>query len=75
MNKINKLDFEGQLIYVGMDVHKKSWSISIFTDEFEHKTFTQPPDVGVLCTFFKMVSRQDFRANFTMRRLHQFVRT
>jgi len=37
MNKISKLSFEGQQIYVGMDVHKKSWSISIHTDAFEHR--------------------------------------
>jgi len=24
MSKVNKLDFEGQQIYVGMDVHKRS---------------------------------------------------
>src|SRR5512143_4141151 len=53
MNKISKLDFEGQEIYVGMDVHKKSWSISIFTEEFEHKTFTQPPEVGTLVNYLK----------------------
>ncbi len=29
MNKISKLDFKDQRIYVGMDIHKKSWSISI----------------------------------------------
>jgi transposase len=53
MSKINKLDFKGQQIYVGMDVHKKSWSISILTDEFEHKTFTQPPEVGTLVNYLK----------------------
>jgi hypothetical protein len=36
MNKISKLNFESQQIYVGMDVHKRSWSISILTNEFEH---------------------------------------
>ncbi len=51
MNQINKLDFTGQQIYVGMDVHKKSWSISILTDQFEHKTFSQPPEVGVLVNY------------------------
>ena len=45
MIHISKLDFSGQHIYVGMDVHKKSWSISIYTDQFEHKTFSQPPEV------------------------------
>jgi transposase len=53
MNHVNKLDFKGQQIYVGMDVHKKSWSISIYTDQFEHKTFSQPPEVGVLVNYLK----------------------
>jgi transposase len=53
MNNVSRLDFTGQQIYVGMDVHKKSWSISIFTDQFEHKTFSQPPEVGVLVNYLK----------------------
>lgn len=53
MNNVSKLDFTGQQIYVGMDVHKKSWSISILTDQFEHKTFSQPPEVGVLVNYLK----------------------
>jgi transposase len=53
MNNVNKLDFTGQQIYVGMDVHKKSWSISILTDQFEHKTFSQPPEVSVLANYLK----------------------
>jgi|MudIll2142460700_1097286.scaffolds.fasta_scaffold144286_1 transposase len=53
MNHVSKLDFTGQQIYVGMDVHKKSWSVSIFTDQFEHKTFSQPPEVGVLVNYLR----------------------
>lgn len=53
MNHGSKLDFTGQQIYVGMDVHKKSWSISIHSDQFEHKTFSQPPEVGVLVNYLK----------------------
>lgn len=53
MKETRKLDFEGQQIYVGMDVHKKSWSISILTKEFEHKTFTQPPEVDTLVNYLK----------------------
>lgn len=53
MNNVSKLDFTGQQIYVGMDVHKKRWSISIYTDQFEHKTFSQPPEVGVLVNYLK----------------------
>jgi transposase len=53
MNKISKLDFRDQQIYIGMDIHKKSWSISILTEKFEHKTFTQPPNVEVLLNYLK----------------------
>jgi transposase len=40
----NKLNFSDLTLYVGIDVHKKSWSVSIFTDSIHHKTFSQPPD-------------------------------
>jgi len=30
-------------LYVGIDVHKKQWSVSIFTQEAHHRTFSQPP--------------------------------
>lgn len=46
--KHNTLNFRGQSIYIGIDVHKKMWTVSIYTDEFEHKTFTSPPKVKVL---------------------------
>jgi transposase len=51
MNKSNRLDFTGQPIYIGLDVHKKSWSVSIFTQHCEHKTFTQPPEVDKLAYY------------------------
>lgn len=51
MKNINKLDFSGQQIYVGMDVHKNSWSVSIFTEHLEHKTFSQPPEVLTLVNY------------------------
>src|SRR6185295_3246125 len=38
-----KVSFEGQCLYVGIDVHKKQWSVSIFSSELHHKTFSQPP--------------------------------
>ena len=53
MNKGSKIDFTGQPIYVGMDVHKKSWSVSIHTEHFEHKTFTQPPEVEKLAHYLQ----------------------
>jgi transposase len=44
-NKSSKiLDFSGQNVYVGLDVHKASWAVNIRIDNIEHCTFTQPPD-------------------------------
>jgi transposase len=39
----NKIDFNGQNIYVGFDVHLKDWKVTIMTERLTHKTFTQPP--------------------------------
>ncbi len=46
--KVKELDFTGQNIYAGIDVHKKSWQVSIYSDELYHKTFNQPPKPEVL---------------------------
>ena len=53
MEKCTKLDFTGQSIYVGLDVHKKSWSVSIFSEQCEHKKFTQPPEADKLAQYLK----------------------
>ena len=53
MGKCTKLDFTGQSIYVGLDVHKKSWSVSIFSEQCEHRKFTQPPETGKLVQYLK----------------------
>jgi len=39
-----KIDFKGKEFFIGLDVHKKSWSVTIVVDGIEHRTFTQPPD-------------------------------
>jgi len=41
-------DFGGQKLYVGVDVHVNSWTVSVYSDEFELRTFTQPADVDHL---------------------------
>ena len=53
MSYLIKLDFACQHIYIGLDVHKKSWSVCILTHLVEHKTFTQPPDPTVLVNYLK----------------------
>jgi transposase len=47
------LDFKGQNIFVGIDVHLKSWTVTILTEELLHKTFTQPPCAETLCNYLK----------------------
>ena len=44
MQEIKLQRFDGQTIFVGIDYHLKSWKVSIYSQEFELKTFTQPPD-------------------------------
>lgn len=48
-----KLDFSGQAIYVGLDVHKKSWKVTIMTTQHEHKTFTQVPQAATLAGYLR----------------------
>jgi transposase len=48
-----KLDFTGQHIFVGLDIGKKSWKTCILTEQYEHKTFTQPPKVDVLVSYLR----------------------
>lgn len=46
-------DFSGENIYVGFDVHKKSWQVSIMTDHATHKGFSQPPSVETLVNYLQ----------------------
>jgi len=46
-----ELNFEGQNIFVGIDVHLKSWNVSIFTEGLHHKTFNQPAKAEVLSDY------------------------
>ena len=48
-----KLDFRGQSIYTGIDVHKKQWSIFIMSAHKEHKGFVQDPDPAVLGKYLR----------------------
>jgi transposase len=53
MEKCTKLDFTGQTIFVGLDVHKKSWSVSIFSEQCEHTKFVQAPEADKLVHYLK----------------------
>jgi transposase len=40
--------FSNLNLYIGIDVHKKQWSVSIFSDAAHHRTFSQPPSPAAL---------------------------
>lgn len=48
-----KLDFRGESIYAGIDVHKKQWNVFIMSDYKEHKGFVQPPDPASLGKYLR----------------------
>lgn len=52
-NKVNEKLFNGQSIYVGIDCHKKNWTVTIIGEEYEHKTFSQNPDPVLLATYLR----------------------
>ena len=44
-------------LYIGMDIHKKSWSVHLRTDISDHKTLTIPPDCDTLYDYVKIIFR------------------
>ncbi len=46
--QVKRISFKGQNIYVGIDVHLKSWTVTIMVEEVVYKTFSQNPDAKVL---------------------------
>ncbi len=53
MKENNKLDFTGQPIFIGLDIHKKSWEVSIHTHHGEYKNFSQPPRAAALAHYLR----------------------
>jgi len=51
--EITKDSFSGQSFYVGIDYHKKSWSVTILGEQYEHKTMSQNPDPELLANYLK----------------------
>ncbi len=57
-----KRRFEPQHIYVGIDVHKRNWTVTVRTELGEFKTFSQDPDPDALFHYL--------RRNFPTGRYH-----
>jgi transposase len=51
--KVNEKLFDGQSIYVGIDCHKKNWTVTILGEQYEHKTMSQNPDPDILASYLK----------------------
>lgn len=51
--KITTISFKGQTVYCGIDVHLKSWTITIIVGEVQHKTFSQDPCAKTLFNYLQ----------------------
>ena len=74
------LNFEGQIIYIGIDCHLRSWKVTIRSDEFELHTFNQEPNTERLVkhlennypgAVFKCVYEAGFSGFWLQRELEQ----
>jgi transposase len=52
MNKI-KTNFEGQTIFVGMDIHKASWNLGIHLNDMFIKNVHQKPHPFIMADYLK----------------------
>lgn len=50
---IKKIDFTGQELYVGLDVHKKSWHVTVLSENICLRSFSQPPSSFTLSNFLQ----------------------
>lgn len=46
----NSIDFDGQIFYVGLDVHKQSWAVTVRSLGIQVANFSQPPSAKALHT-------------------------
>lgn len=46
-------DFTGQDVFIGLDVHKRSWHVAIMVGDTFHKSFHQPPLTEVLVNYMR----------------------
>lgn len=49
--KISEINFKGQPIYIGIDVHQKNWQVAIMSKHYEHKVFHQDPKTEILVNY------------------------
>jgi transposase len=47
------INFKGQNVYAGIDIHLKSWKVTIMLESREHKTFSQDPSAETLSNYLR----------------------
>ena len=52
-NKIIGLNFSNQRFFIGLDVHKKSWKVTLRTNRMELKTFSMNPQPDELVRYIR----------------------
>jgi hypothetical protein len=52
MNKVNS-NFDGQTIFVGMDIHKSSWNLGIHLGDMFVKNVHQKPNPHIMASYLK----------------------
>lgn len=52
-SKSKQLDFQGQNVYIGLDVHLKNWKATILLEQISHKTFSLNPCTKTLSNYLK----------------------
>ncbi len=51
--QFRQISFKGQSIYVGIDVHLKSWTVTIVVGEVVFKSFSQNPCAKTLANYLQ----------------------
>lgn len=52
MSKV-KANFQGQKIFVGMDVHKSSWNLGIYLNDMFIKNVHQKPNPRIMANYLQ----------------------
>ena len=52
-NKNIELNFSNQRFFIGLDVHKNSWKVTVRTNQMELKTFTMNPQPEELVKYLQ----------------------
>lgn len=50
-NKAKHFSFEGEKVFIGIDMHKTNWIVSILGEHVAHKTFSQDPNADALSAY------------------------